>query len=616
MKPINKNPGIIPDGGESGTISAVPPPYPLPQSDQCDVIGDTVTIGTTWFELQHHCTVGRMLARDQFGNIHFCWTNGLEVGANTRLVYYNYIDPAGQQGWLGTGYPNVSERSGYANLDMMPDDFLPVFTFNWFSPLYQEYNTAVAAPYWLWTAISEPDTLDGLQITWPKMAIEDDGLIRIISTGGIGMGEEGHVYYTEGYPDQFGYVSFPPSPDTWTLVSETTCITPHLAASPVSDRIAFAWMKEVESSVGLGAFDNDIWMLIDDDGEDLHFEDAFNVTNFIPPDYNWLPDTVLANMDTLRAYGDLHVFIDQDDWVHLTFTTRSFFALWGYTYWHPSIIWHWSEQFPNEYVMVHNAFDDWWWNYLDCGAWNVKAQRSCLSQDPQTGYLYCTYQVYDCDSTAISAAGWPSGEIYVSVSTDGGQNWSVGTNVTETITPSGASAGQCLSEVHPSTTKIVDQDLHIMYILDRDAGCVIQDEGSWTLNDVIYHKVPVDLIPEEPLIPQGVPFHVYWPPHTVTDDNVGALPGILTHQAYPNPFNPTTTISFDLPIACPVSLDIFDINGRNVGAGFKPALEPAQSYPPGTHHFPFDGSDLPSGIYIYRLIAGDYSAVGKMVLMK
>jgi hypothetical protein len=157
---------------------------------------------------------------------------------------------------------------------------------------------------------------------------------------------------------------------------------------------------------------------------------------------------------------------------------------------------------------VHNAFDDWWWNYIDCGAWNVKAQRAQMGQDPTTGYLYCTYQVYDCDTMAISAGGWPSGEVYVSVSTDGGFNWAVGTNVTETITTNNAAPRQCLSEICPTMADLVDGEIHILYCMDKDAGCVIQTEGTWTLNDMIYHRVPVELIPTTPLVEQNVPFHV------------------------------------------------------------------------------------------------------------
>ncbi len=82
--------------------------------------------------------------------------------------------------------------------------------------------------------------------------------------------------------------------------------------------------------------------------------------------------------------------------------------------------------------------------------------------------------------------------------------------------------------------------------------------------------------------------------------------------AYPNPFNPTTTISFSLPEAARVRLEVFDINGRNVGVG----LAPTRYYTPGAHEITFDASHLSSGIYIYRLQAGEFTASHKMILLK
>ena len=82
------------------------------------------------------------------------------------------------------------------------------------------------------------------------------------------------------------------------------------------------------------------------------------------------------------------------------------------------------------------------------------------------------------------------------------------------------------------------------------------------------------------------------------------------HGTYPNPFNPVTALSFTLPEAVKVSLKVYDISGRLVATlvdGFRDA---------GIHEVTFDASHLSSGIYLYRLNAGDFSASGKMVLMK
>lgn len=81
-------------------------------------------------------------------------------------------------------------------------------------------------------------------------------------------------------------------------------------------------------------------------------------------------------------------------------------------------------------------------------------------------------------------------------------------------------------------------------------------------------------------------------------------------QNFPNPFNPTTQISFDLPQDSQISLKVFDINGREVAnlvEGYKVA---------GRYQVLFDGSSLSSGVYIYRLKAGGFNSVKRMLLVK
>jgi hypothetical protein len=80
---------------------------------------------------------------------------------------------------------------------------------------------------------------------------------------------------------------------------------------------------------------------------------------------------------------------------------------------------------------------------------------------------------------------------------------------------------------------------------------------------------------------------------------------------YPNPFNPTTTIAFDLPDPAAVRLEVFDLTGRKM-ASRSFGLHPAGS----SQKITFDGSVLNSGVYLYRLLAGAHSASGRFVLMK
>jgi hypothetical protein len=81
-------------------------------------------------------------------------------------------------------------------------------------------------------------------------------------------------------------------------------------------------------------------------------------------------------------------------------------------------------------------------------------------------------------------------------------------------------------------------------------------------------------------------------------------------QNYPNPFNPATTITYELPIASQVTLSVYDVLGREVSVlvnGRKNA---------GVHEVKFDGVNLPSGVYFYRLQAGDFCQSKKLVLLK
>ncbi len=84
-------------------------------------------------------------------------------------------------------------------------------------------------------------------------------------------------------------------------------------------------------------------------------------------------------------------------------------------------------------------------------------------------------------------------------------------------------------------------------------------------------------------------------------------------SVYPNPFNLTTAVRFALPRFTQVKLEVFDINGRCVKAAGLPLI---RGYPPGTHEITFDGSGLPSGIYIISLESFGKSNRRKVILLK
>lgn len=96
---------------------------------------------------------------------------------------------------------------------------------------------------------------------------------------------------------------------------------------------------------------------------------------------------------------------------------------------------------------------------------------------------------------------------------------------------------------------------------------------------------------------------------TAIEDEV--LPAAFAlKQNYPNPFNPSTKIEFDVTSAGVATLDVFDVLGRKV----RTLVDGQMTV--GTQSVTFDAGTLPSGVYIYRLSAGDNVQTRKMLLMK
>ncbi|MBL1212580.1 MAG: PQQ-binding-like beta-propeller repeat protein [Ignavibacteriae bacterium] len=128
--------------------------------------------------------------------------------------------------------------------------------------------------------------------------------------------------------------------------------------------------------------------------------------------------------------------------------------------------------------------------------------------------------------------------------------------------------------------------------IGSDGTLYIGLNGSTLLSD---HKQNLIAIKDDPTL-------------IVSDDPLPAEYNL--HQNYPNPFNPQTVIKYQIPNEGTVSLKVYDVLGKEL----KTLVNEFQSQ--GTYNVKFDASNLPSGIYIYRLTAGKYSESKKMMLIK
>jgi parallel beta-helix repeat protein len=85
---------------------------------------------------------------------------------------------------------------------------------------------------------------------------------------------------------------------------------------------------------------------------------------------------------------------------------------------------------------------------------------------------------------------------------------------------------------------------------------------------------------------------------------------LLLHQNYPNPFNPSTTIKFQIPNSGFVTLKIYDLTGRDVATLIN------EQKPAGSYELTFEAGRLASGMYFYRLEAGEFQQIRKMLLVR
>lgn len=140
--------------------------------------------------------------------------------------------------------------------------------------------------------------------------------------------------------------------------------------------------------------------------------------------------------------------------------------------------------------------------------------------------------------------------------------------------------------LHPATMDLdIDPGVtSIMIAVTMSAA----DGGTWT--DIRTLKVP------------GI---------TTTAEQLPAATVMQLHQNYPNPINPTTTISFTITQPTTVTVDVLDPLGREVAR-----LAEGARYLPGTHSLLFHSGDLPSGVYLYRLRSSTSTIVRRMLLTR
>ena len=200
--------------------------------------------------------------------------------------------------------------------------------------------------------------------------------------------------------------------------------------------------------------------------------------------------------------------------------------------------------------------------------------------------MWVAYSVIQKEVCSPPALPFNYFDVYVSKSTNGGLNWSIPINLTNTT-----AADEMYPVVAPQNNSA--NFPRVAYNWDAIPGC--HSFTDLQIVDKVYYCLFKDSMTViHPLSEIAVKFEL--------------------EQNYPNPFNPFTKIHFSVPLykggEGDVSLKVFDILGREVATLVNEKLKS------GTYEVEWNGSNYPSGVYFYRLVTGDYTSSKKMILIK
>ncbi len=507
-----------------------------------------VAIGDTWYDYQHNGTIGRMI---DWGNdpsnmaiVHFSWMSlpGAAM-VDRKYAYTNYQAQFGLVQSVSTVQPG-GEYAGYVNVQSTEDGRAVLGGHNNEGAGYQSqfyYDFSPGGAFWSLNSrvddsVASYAATPVQAVIWPKFAIQEgtDTVTHVFAqVSAEAAADPQAVYYfrkvstdtlTDGSLDySSGSWDYPPY-----VVDTIYDISQDIVASKTSDKVAMAWTANLnydangdqypvgvcDTCSGTSPFsvqwDNDIYYQTSDD-QGATWNPRENITKSRLGEAGY------------RAYTDLSLTLDAADNVHVAWSAVPWAAeIANVSLDNSCRIFHYSENVPFIRT-VANA--EWPIENFDCGpgAWNINMSKMQISEcDGKIYVLWVQYNdlpngvVDDCAARATSEfSGSANGELYISVSADGGTTWDAPRNLTNSRTPGcdpSTGGADCESDNWPSMTRfgrqniagedwggavVVDPSssyagdmyLDVQYVHDRDAGGIVQNEGTWQLSNMNWFRL-------------------------------------------------------------------------------------------------------------------------------
>jgi hypothetical protein len=514
---LESSPAIVDDTHRGVTSLTARSPHGSPGIEIC-------ADGTYW-DLQHNddgqkqvVTIG---GDPNTAYVHFAWTHWDAYPA--LLDLYRYVNCQGYDPAFGlcltdcgleiSGHPPdyAKARAGFATIDVMSDENAGLY--------FHQYNVANEDPasphryssfaydqgipcFSLFAEYELPGSVEAEAI-WPHGAILRLGtpandIFHVAShTSGESLIEEGAIYYWQ----RIGTAG------TWegpvVIDDDVIALNHHVAANPVTGDVAIIYEKEnLDGLAQVGYIESIIsgtdWIA---DGE-LIFPDPITAL----PSYNYEQVTDYSDPRGRQAWLECTGEYDPNGVLHVVWIEQ-FYADYSsdcrLRHWSPLTGFTTMTQAIGWENLGEQGVRDLWLAYPQIGFGDGTTLCTDGPDNPgpagtksNLAYAYVTYEQYGGPSVLqayeISHKGYQNLDFYIAVSNNGGLTWSSPVNLTNTDRTAcyGAPTDPCDSERDPSIALTVNDAIHIMYILDEDAGDAVFGQGAWTHNSVMYYKIP------------------------------------------------------------------------------------------------------------------------------
>ncbi|RKX27762.1 MAG: hypothetical protein DRP47_06075, partial [Candidatus Zixiibacteriota bacterium] len=532
-------------------------------------------IGDTWYDYQHNGSMGRMIESKDIGSdwgVHMGWMFLPGPALESRKYKYYGYDLGLETGYGPKSLQTDDDYGGYVGIavtgdnrgvvgghNIEPGDGKVDPQFYWD---YSSFGLTFSANDQVPRAVVEIGGYSGEECIWPTFrwvepATGDPILHVFAQTSEEEAADPQAIKYFRRVGTDIDPAAYWDAAAT-VVVDTVFDISQDIAATD-DGRVALVWTANLPCSPGgpsstadcdpprIVQWDNDVWYMVSENyGVAGSWGAKTNITNYATDEAN----------NPYRPYTDLNVLMDDDDGeLHIVwaasggwvggFTSPDY----GSNTIGPGRLFHWSEN--NPYLRVVHAFD---WDQTTChsGAWNITASKLTISKCRGKHYVLFS-QFNDIpggvedDCADEGNPGYPygsaNGDLWVVVSADGGLTWDKARNITNSYTPGCDSVlgtgGPCDNDMWASMSRfgiakgdITDPAqqfvypsggagngthegnyLDIQYINDKSAGGIVQSEGTWQNNDVMWVRMACEDEVPNPLLGY-VPNKVAWPSWT------------------------------------------------------------------------------------------------------